>query len=147
MAAKHIKAINKAGSILLFAFFLSACHQKKQQDADPQQDAMKLAKLVCESRELTHEKFTLAQKYQQLNSTNKIHISYRNADSTPIKLNKVKLDKEKELLIKMSQAKSDSVNHFLKMLWVTKYQTNEQKQQLDDAMTAELKKQCPLAAP
>jgi hypothetical protein len=142
MATKYIKVISKAGSILLLVFCLAACRQKKQQHTDTQQDAMKLAKLVCESRELTHEKFTLAQQYQQLNSPNKIQISYRKADSIHIKL-----DKEKELLIKMSQAKSDSVNQFLKMLWITKYQTNEQKKQLDDAMTVELKKQCPLAAP
>lgn len=141
MAAKFIKNYIKSCTVFLFAFYLSACNQKKQNDTNTQQDAAQVATLVCESRELTHKKFALAEEYQQLNSPNKKH-PINQADSAH-----VKLDREKESIIKMSQAKSDSVNHLLKTLWVTKYQTKEQKKQFDDAMEAELKKQCPLSAP
>lgn len=118
---------------------LNACHDNK---IEVQHDATLLARLECESRELTHQKFILAQKYQNLNNQENIQQgSSKNGSSLR------ELDLQKASLIKLSQKKSDSVNNLLKYLWKTKYQTKEEMNLLDEVTKSELKKMCSLSAP
>ena len=136
MASSGVTYLSIVVYVLVYLLLISSC--KEAPNKDVVEDAQKIAKLKCSSRKLTEEKFILASRYteiEQLKVENKI-------TSDSLAKIKVRLDKEKAVLIQKSQDKSDELLLFLRGVWQEKYLTQADRAMLDSITELELRKVC-----
>lgn len=106
-------------------------------------DAQKIARMECVSREFTHRKFLLANEYGKVDQ---LVVDHKISSDSALQL-RAQLDREKTRLVSQAQVKSDSLLHFLRVVWKEKYVTREQRRVLDSLTEVELRHSCPAAAP
>lgn len=106
-------------------------------------DAQEIARMECVSREFTHRKFLLANEYGKVDQ---LVVDHKISPDSALQL-RAQLDREKTRLVSQAQVKSDSLLHFLRVVWKEKYVTREQRRVLDSLTEVELRHGCPAATP
>ena len=125
----------------LLVISISSCTQNKNKRIEA--DVQKIAGMECISRDFTHKKFLLASQYTKVDDQllNK-KISKQAADSV-----RNTLDVKKAELVKQSQIVSDSLLHFLRVVWEDRYVDKEAKRKLDSLVELELADKCKRTSP
>lgn len=128
--------------VIAFLVFICACRDSNRTDSVTK-DAQRIAKMQCVSRELTGQKFRLANEYRKLDQLQvEGRITAVSAESV-----RKQLDQKKNLLVAQAQERSDELLHLLRQLWKDKYQTKESRTTLDSLTELHLQKNCTLASP
>ncbi|WP_423149342.1 hypothetical protein [Rubrolithibacter danxiaensis] len=136
------RSINYPVLSAILLFFLAQCTSPYKTEK-AKKDASVIARMECESRQFTHKKFLLADKYSALdNKVIRHEINQDESDSI-----RRKLDNEKAVLLKESQVKSDSLLHYLRKIWKEDYPSKSDRALLDSLTQIELKKICTLDSP
>ena len=136
------RLIKPARRLLPFCLLvIFSCNNPKKETAS--EDAKKIAQMQCLSRELTHQKFLLANEYGTLDQ--QILAQKISADSA-LQVRE-RLDQQKSLLVRQSQEKSDELLQFLRTAWKEKYKTGEQRRMLDSLTELELRHSCNAVSP